>query len=202
MSVVLAIDTASSDIALAFAADGEVAGSLALDGSRDHSRLLLRAIEELLGPLRHELTGIVVTRGPGSYAGLRVGIAAAQGLGLALGIPVRGVPTLESVAGAADLRSITAIHPAGRGEFAAQAYRGLEANGPLRTVAGAELRGQPIAGEGAGALGGTEISPETRCIAGLRRALDRVDAPDISGTEAIYLREPNITAPRRAPASR
>lgn len=202
MSIVLAVDTASSDIALAFAVDGEVAGSLALDGSRDHSRLLLRAIDELLGPLRANLGAIVVTRGPGSYAGLRVGIAAAQGLGLALGVAVRGIPTLESVAAASGLASLTAIHPAGRGEYAAQDYRDLEPAGPIRTATPGELSGALLAGEGAGVLGGAEISPETRCAAGLGRALTRLDLDELAATGAIYLREPNITMPRRAAGGR
>lgn len=202
MSVALAVDTASSDIALAFAVDGEVAGSLALDGSQDHSKLLLRAIDELLGPLRERLSAIVVTRGPGSYAGLRVGIATAQGLGLARGIPVRGVPTMESVAKASGLESFTAIHPAGRGEFAAQEFAGGSAVGRLRSVRPEELRDLVIAGEHAGAMGGLEISPEARCRAGLERSLRRLDEVDATATGAIYLREPNITTPRRPAASR
>lgn len=200
MNVVLAVDTASSDIALAFAVDGEVAGSLALDGAQDHSRLLLRAIDELLGPLRERLSAIVVTRGPGSYAGLRVGIATAQGLGLARGVPVRGIPTLESVAAASGLQALTAIHPAGRGEFAAQDFEHGEATGPLTGVRPGDLRGRVLAGEQAGVLGGLEIRPEARCRAGLERALRRMDGE--GGATAIYLREPNITTPRRPVAGR
>ncbi|WP_223299830.1 tRNA (adenosine(37)-N6)-threonylcarbamoyltransferase complex dimerization subunit type 1 TsaB [Meiothermus taiwanensis] len=45
-----------------------------------------------------ELGGIAVGRGPGSYTGLRVGIAAGLGLARGLGIPVAGVDTLEAVA--------------------------------------------------------------------------------------------------------
>jgi len=200
VSVVLAVDTASSDIALAFAVDGEVAGSLALDGAQDHSRLLLRAIEELLGPFRERLSAILVTRGPGSYAGLRVGIASAQGLGLARGVPVRGIPTLESVAAASGLETLTAIHPAGRGEFAAQDFVNGQVAGPLRSARPDGLRGLVLAGEQAGALGGVEIAPETRCRAGLEQSLRRMD--DEGGATAIYLREPNITTPRRPVAGR
>jgi tRNA threonylcarbamoyl adenosine modification protein YeaZ len=202
VSVVLAVDTASSDIALAFAIDGHVAGSLVLDGSQDHSKLLLRAIDELLGPLRERLSAIVVTRGPGSYAGLRVGIATGQGLGFARGIAVRGIPTLESVTAASGLELVTAIHPAGRGEFAAQEFAHGVAAGPLRTTGADELRGLVIAGERAGAMGGMEISPEARCRAGLERSLRQLDGEDAASTGAIYLREPNITTPRRPAAGR
>lgn len=199
MSVTLAIDTASSDIALAFAVDGEVAGSLSLDGSQDHSKLLLRAIDELLGPFRERLTGILVTRGPGSYAGLRVGIATAQGIGLAMGIPVRGIGTMQAVAAASGLENLTVIHPAGRGEFAAQDFTDDQLVGGLRSASAEDLRGLPLAGEGAGALGGREVSPEERCRLGLAWMLPRL--AEHSDVAAIYLREPHITTPRRPAAA-
>ncbi|MCZ2108893.1 MAG: tRNA (adenosine(37)-N6)-threonylcarbamoyltransferase complex dimerization subunit type 1 TsaB [Dehalococcoidia bacterium] len=199
MNITLAIDTASSDIALAFAVGGEVAGSLALDGSQDHSKLLLRAIDELLGPLRKELTAILVTRGPGSYAGLRVGIATAQGIGLAMGIPVRGIGTMQAAAAAAGMERLTIVHPAGRGEFAAQEFAGDRPLGPLRSARAEDLRELTIAGEGAGALGGREVSPEERCRLGLAWMLPRLaEHPDV---EAIYLREPHISTPRRPAAA-
>lgn len=201
MSTVLAIDTTSATIALAFAVNGEIAGSMAVEGGQDHSQLLLRSIEELLGPKKQDLTGIVVVRGPGSYAGLRVGIATAQGLGLARGIPVRGVPTMDAIAAASGLRDFTAIHPAGRGEYAAQEFRGGEPARPLHSTRAEELRGQTLAGEGAGALGGTEVDAERRCRAALELMLPRLARETPGETEAIYLREPNITISRRSPAA-
>jgi tRNA threonylcarbamoyl adenosine modification protein YeaZ len=200
---VLAIDTASENFALALSENGEVVASLTGEGARDHSRLLLAAIHELLGGERRGIGGIAVVKGPGSYAGLRVGIATAQTLALALGVPVRGIATLEAVAAAGGgNETVTAIHPAGRGSFAARAFEnGLEA-GELRIVEPGELAGLALAGEGAGALGGREVSPEERCVAALQRLLERnafaVGAD--ADVDAIYLREPHITLPRRRPA--
>jgi tRNA threonylcarbamoyladenosine biosynthesis protein TsaB len=197
VNVVLAIDTASSDIALALAIDGEVVASRACDGAQDHSKLLLPSINELLGDNRASLTAIVAVRGPGSYAGLRVGLATAQGLALAAGIPIAGIPTMEAVLAASGLRDATVIHPAGRGGFAAQDFAGGNAAGPLRAAAPAELTGLTLAGEGAGALGGIEVSPEARCRAALTAALPLLEHTAASEIEAIYLREPHITTPRR-----
>ena len=58
------------------------------------------AIDELLarnGVTYADLTRIAVTTGPGSFTGLRIGLTAARGLGLALDIPVVGVPTLLAI---------------------------------------------------------------------------------------------------------
>ena len=203
MSLVLAIDTASTDFALALALDGEVVASLTRDGAQDHSRLLLTAIDELLGTRRRDLSAVVAVRGPGSYAGLRVGLATAQGLALAAGVPIRGIGTMEAVAVASGLRDFTAIHPAGRGEFAAQDFRYGQPVAPLRVAAAEELRSSSnLAGEGAGALGGLEITPEARCRAALRALLPALTTASDEGVEAIYLREPNITTPRRPAGAR
>lgn len=199
MTTILAIDTASPEIALAMAVDGVITASTTLAGGHDHSRLLLPAIEAILQGDRHGLTGIAVVRGPGSYAGLRVGVATAQGLALAAGIPLRGISTLEAVAAAAGLPAVTAIHPAGRGEFAAQEFADGRATSPIRAVQPEALRGATLAGEGAGALGGLEIGPEARVRAALTALLPAFETASAEAVDAIYLREPNITVPRRPP---
>ena len=199
MSIILGIDTASARFALALAEGGEVVQSFEQDAEQDHSRLLLRAIDDMVAGRKRDLAGVAVVQGPGSYAGLRVGIATAQGLGVALGIPVRGISTLQAVALATGLKDVTAIQPAGRGEFAAQEFRNGEPAGPLRSATADELRGMPLAGEGAGALGGLEVTPEARCRAALAALLDEIHdrTGDAAVVDAVYLREPAITPPRR-----
>ncbi|MGI8925565.1 MAG: tRNA (adenosine(37)-N6)-threonylcarbamoyltransferase complex dimerization subunit type 1 TsaB [Tepidiformaceae bacterium] len=198
MKTTLCIDTASSRFALALCEAGGTTVSLERAAEQDHSRLLLAAIDELIGGRLERLERVVVVRGPGSYAGLRVGIATAQGLALALGIPVEGVGALEAVASIVAGR-VTAVHPGGRGEFGAQDYDGGRPAGPLRTVTAGELEGVATAGEGAGALGGREVGPEARCRAALALALAR-PLDGTAAVDAIYLREPNITTPRRTAA--
>jgi len=197
VNTVLAVDTASATIALALSVDGRVTAASVADGAQDHSRLLLPAIRDLLQGRLDELTAIVAVRGPGSYAGLRVGIATARALALARGIPAFGVPTLEAVAAAAGPGDFTAVHPAGRGTFAAQAYSGGNAAGPLYSAPAADLAGLTLAGEGASALGGREVTPADRCRAALESVLPRLDGPP-GPLEALYLREPTISLPRRA----
>lgn len=200
MSTILCIDTASDRFAVALDRDGSVSG-LEAAASQDHSRLLLPAIAALLG-FGGQIDGIVVVTGPGAYAGIRVGIATAEGLALAHGCGVFGVGTLEAVALTPGGRKASrAIHPAGRGEFAVQA---LEDGGPAGApviAAPADLDARCI-GEGASAFGGQEIAPLDRAEAALRALAPRIRAGTAqAGADAFYLREPNITISRRREAA-
>jgi len=199
VSAILAIDTSSPEFALAIATGGVVTRSAACDSLQSHSSLLLKAIDVILESDRGQLTGLVVARGPGSYAGLRVGIATAEGLALALGLPIHGISTLEAAAAAADLRNGIAIHPAGRGQFGCQAFREGVHEGPLYIATADELSGKTLVGEGAGALGGTEVGPVERCRTALLLAQPLFDSGETGSIEAVYLREPNITVPRQRP---
>lgn len=197
MNTVLAIDTASTRFALALAREGEVVAAMEHEGEQEHSEHLLASIDQLLEGQRDKLRGIVVVRGPGSYAGLRVGMATAEGLALALGVPVAGVDTLEAVAAAADKRGgeVLAIHPAGRGEFAVQPFRSLQPAAEIAVVQASGVTGENVAGEGAAELGGKEVAPEDRARAALEVGMPRLQqAP--GAVEALYVRAPNITAPR------
>lgn len=101
----LGLDTATSYLALALWSPAE--GTLAAFAERvgrDHAKRLLPELEALLGRAggtRGDLKGIAVGTGPGSYTGLRVGAASAQGLARALGVPLVGVATLEAMAAGA-----------------------------------------------------------------------------------------------------
>lgn len=199
MTTLLFIDTASDSFALGVDSDGTIR-SVEVAAGHDHSRLLLPAISECLAGERPD--AILVVIGPGAYAGVRVGIATAEGLSIALGVPIYGVGTLEAARCAAALHSGTVIHPAGRGEFATQDFEGGKSTGPVRTASPDQLTGRDLAGEGAGPQGGVEISPRQRCEAALRDNAVKIRAGQIEpGAEAFYLREPNITLSRRQQAA-
>jgi tRNA threonylcarbamoyladenosine biosynthesis protein TsaB len=72
-----------------------------LDETRRHARDLVPAIAELWrthGWRPHDLTAVIVSLGPGSYTGLRVGVMSAKALAFAVGIPIAGVPTFHALA--------------------------------------------------------------------------------------------------------
>ncbi|HSB38085.1 MAG TPA: tRNA (adenosine(37)-N6)-threonylcarbamoyltransferase complex dimerization subunit type 1 TsaB [Gaiellaceae bacterium] len=95
----LAFDTATNAATAALVRDGDVLGEAVSRAVRvlEDADALLRAS----GVARSELTGIVVGTGPGSFTGLRLGLAAARGLALALELPVAGVSTLDALAAGA-----------------------------------------------------------------------------------------------------
>ena len=101
---ILAIDTACSACSVALAADGEVVASDSAAMARGHAEALMPMIQSVMaraGAAFDALDLVAVTVGPGSFTGLRTGLAAARGIGLAQNIPVVGVTTLEAVAAAA-----------------------------------------------------------------------------------------------------
>jgi tRNA threonylcarbamoyl adenosine modification protein YeaZ len=96
MTVLLAIDTAAPRLQLALLRDGDV-DTLVEDMPTGQAERVFPAIAELLarnGAAYSNLAYVAVTTGPGSFTGLRIGLSAARGLGLALDIPVLGVPSL------------------------------------------------------------------------------------------------------------
>jgi tRNA threonylcarbamoyladenosine biosynthesis protein TsaB len=98
----LAIDTAGSRCSVALvAAGGRLLASRDPEIGRGHAERLMGLVAETLaqgGAAYSDLARIAVSVGPGSFTGLRVGVAAARGLALALRIPAVGVSTLEALA--------------------------------------------------------------------------------------------------------
>lgn len=97
--LILAFDTATDVATSALVSDGEVLGertSRAVTVLEDIDALLRQA-----GAHTRELEGLAVGIGPGSFTGVRIGLATARGLALALGVPVAGVSTLDALAAGA-----------------------------------------------------------------------------------------------------
>lgn len=98
--LILAFDTATDVATSAIVADGSIIAERV-----GRPQLLLADVDEMLGATGHraaDLTGIVVGTGPGSFTGMRIGLAVARGLGLALDLPVAGVSTLDALAAATE----------------------------------------------------------------------------------------------------
>ena len=102
MATLLCIETASTNCSVALGVDGKL---LALKEdynlSYSHSERLHLFIYEILqenGLAMQDLDAIAISKGPGSYTGLRIGVSAAKGLCFSLDIPLISVPTLTALA--------------------------------------------------------------------------------------------------------
>jgi tRNA threonylcarbamoyladenosine biosynthesis protein TsaB len=99
--ILLAIETSTPDGGAALWRDGAILASVENDGAATHSERLMPAIQTILRQGRLELgdvDAIAVSIGPGSFTGLRIGLAVAKGLAAAAEKPVIAVPTLEALA--------------------------------------------------------------------------------------------------------
>ena len=155
---------------------------------------------------------IGVTVGPGSFTGLRVGLAFAQGLGAALGRPVVGISTLDALAAsAAGEGPAAALIDARRGQVYARFWRGGVGQGPAEALpieaararaaalgAGARLIGSGAALVADGLVEAVIVDlagPSPEALARLTAAADPAGSPP----RPIYLRAPDATPPTRLP---
>jgi tRNA threonylcarbamoyladenosine biosynthesis protein TsaB len=98
---IVALDTATEVCGLAIWRDGQVQAERRIAQGVTHTKVLMQALQELFretGTQVAAVDGWVVTQGPGSFTGLRIGISTIKGLSLATGKPVAGVSTLAVLA--------------------------------------------------------------------------------------------------------
>jgi len=154
---ILALDSGSPTVSVAVARGGETLVELSVEIGRSSQRLLPMIDQALAeaGVASGELAGIVALAGPGSFTGLRVGLATALGLHQALGVPATAVPTLATLAGSVPRprdghrpRRVLALVDVLRDEWACQE---LTVNGgPPRPVGEPERLGRQAVARRAG----------------------------------------------------
>lgn len=101
MALILNIETATKNCSVTIAKNGDILGCKELNnGQYSHAEVLHPFIDELLSDLKidtSEIDAIAVSKGPGSYTGLRIGVSAAKGLCFALHKPLISIDTLSSL---------------------------------------------------------------------------------------------------------
>ncbi|UFJ40958.1 tRNA (adenosine(37)-N6)-threonylcarbamoyltransferase complex dimerization subunit type 1 TsaB [Brevibacillus humidisoli] len=125
---ILAIDTSNLVLSVAVVDETRMLGEWTTNKQKDHSVRLMDGIAQLLETLELEpeqLDGIAVAHGPGSYTGVRIGVAAAKSMAWSLGIPVVGVSSLEVVAANAlgFAGAVVPLFDARRGQVYTACYR-------------------------------------------------------------------------------
>lgn len=201
--MLLAIDTSSAAVTAAVH-DGEsvVAEHTAVDPLR-HGELLAPAISAVLdaaGVRPGELTEIAVGVGPGPFTGLRVGVVTAITMGSVLGVPVRGVCSLDIVAAAVcvDEPFLVATDARRREVYWAR----YDAPGARTTDAAVAspasvVTDLPVAGRGAVLYPEAfpnAVTPEYPSAAALARAVAE-GRSRLLPPEPLYLRRPDVAAP-------
>jgi tRNA threonylcarbamoyladenosine biosynthesis protein TsaB len=224
---ILAIDTASDAISLAIELDGALFAEHRWQVESTVSRELLGQVDAFLdrtGVPRGSLAALVICVGPGGYGGLRAGIATAQGMALALDLPLAGVSRLEADAWPQLLtaqagRAVVAVHDARRAGVAWGAFVRPSDGAAPEVLAAPSIttldecvRDAPAAAIWCGELieellaarqdhnrEGDEtrdISESTRAAAMLELARAHQAYGDPAAVDAAYLRQPHITRPK------
>ena len=113
MAVLLNIETSTKNCSVSIADNGKIVAMKELNnGNYSHAEVLHPFIEDILkeaGMLIGELEGVAVSKGPGSYTGLRIGVSAAKGLSFALNIPLISIDTLHSLSHAITVEAGTIV---------------------------------------------------------------------------------------------
>ncbi len=149
MVKVLAIETATPASSVALADGREIVASASRLDRQGHAGFLVPAIDfcfDQVGWSPTDLDAIVVDIGPGLYTGIRVGLATAQGLAAAVGVPLLPVVSLDAIAlrAATGHRHIWAMVDVRRDELAVASYHpvpgGVVKDAPPEIVSHDELR--------------------------------------------------------------
>jgi tRNA threonylcarbamoyladenosine biosynthesis protein TsaB len=126
VKTVLAIAACGPRLEVALASrTGGATGVVALAGPTPRSELVMAGVDLLLraaGLQQSQIEGVVASRGPGSFTGVRVAVATAQGLSMALGIPAHGYSSLLAQAARSTAQECVAVQPARRGTVYAQPF--------------------------------------------------------------------------------
>ena len=131
--LILAVDTSLPQLSAALISGHTPLGAVSLEGKESRNQKLLPAIDWLLresGTSTGEIDLYCVTRGPGSFTGVRIGLATVQGMALATKRPICAMSTHEAAAEAADELDVLVYGDAGRGEWYASLFRDGEERMP------------------------------------------------------------------------
>ena len=124
--LILSVETATLSGSVAISRGEEILGVISGDPQISHSNTLLDDVDKLLSQTQIALPEIdlfAVATGPGSFTGLRIGLATIKALAATLDRPAAGIPTLEAVALSGGVSDATVtLLPAGRGEVFTQLF--------------------------------------------------------------------------------
>ena len=200
--LLLAIDTSSSLVSVALLMGKRNVRFCEQEMERGQGEALIPMIQELFETAHlnmKDLTGVAVAVGPGSFTGVRIGIATARAIAMALDIPVYGVTNFEAYAYSL-MKPVTVVLDSKRDDYFVQKFdaNGVAVGAPKIATSKQLKKALPFVAVGSGAnkLAGeigckvlNKISPTAVSVG--RVALERLDHP--MPASPLYLREADVT---------
>lgn len=210
---ILAMDSAHGTCSAAYFNGEKVVSAIVKEMERGQAEYLIPMVRDVLkqaGASFKDVDAVAVTTGPGSFTGVRVGLAAADGIALAAGLPMIGVSVLEALAwkifhGGAALEKVCLVLETKRDDFYVQRYcRVVPEDEPSAKTAGeikAMCSGYVFAGNGVGRLI-EETGNADVCAVSMPTAADVAlfaadKRPQKEFPPAMYLREAEVTVCRK-----
>jgi len=198
--LILAVETATRAGGVALARGEKILAAATGDASISHSTNLIEMIEQVLKQGHTKLADVdlfAVAIGPGSFTGLRIGLATVKAFAVHLQKGIAGVSTLAAIAQAAQVKGkVISLLPAGRGEVFAQQF--LAGDSEIRELDSAQHLSPRAVVEKYGRLDGVALAGEGARI--LSAALPKATqnnplAPAIAVLASRAYREGNLIAP-------
>lgn len=221
----LILETSGRGARVGLSRDGVVVHKAELDAARRHAREMIPTVRVMLdaeGLQPNNLAGIIVSRGPGSYTGLRVGLATAKALAYATGRPLRAVDTLAAIAeqAPAEATFLSVISDALQGQVYAQRFvrrhDGWRAESLLRIQTVGEFasglaEGEWLSGPGVAAYAGqfpatsprvveADREPRVESVLAVGLRIESLSREALFALEPLYLR--GSSAEEKANAAR
>jgi tRNA threonylcarbamoyl adenosine modification protein YeaZ len=196
--VLLAIDTSAGTSVAVVDRDAGVLAEHGESDTRRHAEVIGTLIQAVLrdaGVAVTDLSGVAVGMGPGPFTGLRVGIAAARAFAFGAGKPVVPVVSHDAVA-FGTTEPVLVVTDARRREVYWSAYAGTDAEGlPIRDSGPGLVTPDALAGAVPGFAGYRRLDAQTVSASslGLVAELLYLHRRPFAGTEALYLRSPDVT---------
>lgn len=209
----LILETSGRGARVGLSRDGVAVHKAELDAARRHAREMVPTVRAMLdaeGLRPSDLAGIMASRGPGSYTGLRVGLATAKALAYATGRPLRAVDTFAAIAEQApkEATSLSVISDALQGQVYAQRFArlvgGWRAEDSLRILTVGEFAagltvGEWLSGPGVAAYDGllpvfsprapeADREPRVESVLAVGLRIESLSKDALFALEPLYLR--------------